>query len=464
MRATDPVNNGTATAALTLAPYAPPDGMSVNPAAGSAAAGLVTFTVTDPAGGNSVTDVQMLIHTTSADAANACYIRVRPGSAGSPPNAMQLGVNSGTGWYGPIAAGTAGGVLYNSQCQMDVAGALVTASGNALSVAMNLTFKPGFTGMKNIYMKATNSTGASTYWAQVGTRDLSTNPAALAPTISVASPATGATVAGTINISGWALDNATRSENDITSVAVYVDNVLNGYATLGQSSTACNTYPGRPGCPSVGFTYALNTGLLSNGAHALKVVAADFDVLPHTAEIVQPFTVNNVVPLAVVVTPANSYARMNYSGVPVDTKQFAAVVGGTPSTAVNWSLTPLPAIGGITTAGLYTPPNVFSASPGTTVTVSATRQANPSDVGSTTVTLMGLLSPPITNLTPNQSAWFSTSMGSVTFGLSPNVGIISSTGIYTAPASFTPGTVVTITATAANPTQRQQALVTLVAP
>lgn len=466
--ATDPVNSGSASAALTLAPYAPPGALSVSPSSGTAVSTTLTFAVTDAGGAASVTDVQMLIHTTNGDAVNACYVRVRPGNVEMPENAMYLGVNSGTGWYGPTGAGTAGAVLSNSQCSLNVASSTVAMAGNTVSIAIPVTFKPGFTGVKNIYMKATNSSGASTYWTQVGTRDLTGNAPAMAPWLSVATPTAGATVSGTVNVTGAALDNATQVENDITSVEIYIDNVFKGYATLGQSSTACTMYPGRPGCPNVGFTYALNTGLLTNGTHTLKVVAWDFDTVPKPAETSYAITVNNVVPLAVVVSPGNTYVRMLYNDglTPVDTRQFSATVGGAPSTAVDWSVWVAPPnnSGSITTAGLYMPPNVSNTSLGTNVTVTAVRQANPSDTGTATATMMGLMSPTIVALTAGQSTLFSTTLGSVTFSVSPSLGTVGGTGYYTAPGAgtFTSGTYVTVTATStANPTMRQQSVVKL---
>lgn len=466
--ATDPVNSGSASAALTLAPYAPPGALSVSPSSGTAVSTTLTFAVQDAGGAASVTDVQMLIHTTNGDAVNACYIRVQPGTLAGMANGVSLGVNSGTGWYGPTSAGTVGATLANSQCSLNVASSTVSMAGNTVSIAIPFTFKPGFTGMKNIYMKATNSSGASTYWTQVGTRDLTANAAALAPMLTVSTPTAGATVSGTVNVTGWALDNATQVENAITSVAVYIDNAFKGYATLGQSSTACTTYPGRPGCPNVGFTYALNTGLLTNGTHTLKVVATDFDTVAKTAETSRTITVNNVVPLAVAVSPGSTYVRMLYNDglTPVDTRQFSATVGGTASTAVNWSVWVAPPSnsGSITTAGLYTPPNVSSTSIGTNVTVTAVRQANPSDTGTATATMMGLMSPTIVALTAGQSTFFNTTLGSVTFSVSPSLGTVSGTGVYTAPGAgtFTSGTYVTVTATSTgNPTMRQQSVVKL---
>jgi hypothetical protein len=42
----------------------------------------------------------------------------------------------------------------------------------------------------------------------------------------------------------------------------------------------CSVFPGRPGCPSVGFSYLLNTTSLTAGMHTLTVIATDSDSIP----------------------------------------------------------------------------------------------------------------------------------------------------------------------------------------
>jgi len=75
---------------------------------------------------------------------------------------------------------------------------------------------------------------------------------------------------------------------------------------------------------------------------------------------------------------------------------------------------------------------------------------------------MGWLNPYALTLSGGQTARFVSSLGDVQYTLAPGVGSIDTYGNYTAPASYTPGTLVIITGThVANPIQKQQALVTL---
>jgi hypothetical protein len=94
-----------------------------------------------------------------------------------------------------------------------------------------------------------------------------------------ATPASGATVSGTIPIEGWAFDSASS-----TQVALYVDSVLtaSGAANINRPDIAM-AYPGAPINPA--FHFDLDTTKLANGVHTIEVRATDtagnVGVLPH---------------------------------------------------------------------------------------------------------------------------------------------------------------------------------------
>ena len=95
-------------------------------------------------------------------------------------------------------------------------------------------------------------------------------------------------VSGTARAMGWAIsDNAA-----ISSVQISVDGVPFGSATYGASRPdVCQAYPGRAGCPNVGWSYAFDTTTLTNGQHTLQATATS--VSGSKGTVGAPFTVLN---------------------------------------------------------------------------------------------------------------------------------------------------------------------------
>jgi hypothetical protein len=69
--------------------------------------------------------------------------------------------------HAPLTLGSAG-TAQNSQCSIDAGASSISLSGNTLSLTLALSFLPGYTGAKNVYMYAQNASGNSG-WAQRGT-------------------------------------------------------------------------------------------------------------------------------------------------------------------------------------------------------------------------------------------------------------------------------------------------------
>ena len=140
------------------------------------------------------------------------------------------------------------------------------------------------------------------------------------------------------------------------------------------------------------------------------------------------------------------------------TQEFSATVTNTLDQMVNWSVTPS---GSLTLAAwdgynpIYTAPATITSPQ--TVTITATRQADPSNSASVPITLVPSValsvSPATTTLYANQSQQFSatinyTSGASVTWSLSPMVGTVNASGLYTAPSTIPYQQTITVVATA----------------
>jgi hypothetical protein len=123
------------------------------------------------------------------------------------------------------------------------------------------------------------------------------------PMMYVDGPSAGASISGNVTVSGWALDNSTA----IASVQIAVDGSVVGTATYGsQRADVCAAFPGRPGCPNVGFVYSLNTSSLSGGSHTITVTAKNSNS--------PPGSVSTQIPVTVLALPLLIYADAPASG------------------------------------------------------------------------------------------------------------------------------------------------------
>ena len=124
-------------------------------------------------------------------------------------------------------------------------------------------------GSHNLTVVATDSAGI--------TGSSQSTFTANAPFVAIDAPSAGASLSGIATIGGWAIENLSDvGPNAVISVAVLVDGAQVGIATYGGSRPdVCAVYPGRRGCPNVGWTYNLNTTSLTAGSHTLTIVATD---------------------------------------------------------------------------------------------------------------------------------------------------------------------------------------------
>jgi hypothetical protein len=174
------VASGTWTATV---PAPMPSAGSVSPNGSMGSSQTFTFVFSDTQNALNITGMAMLFNT-SQKFTNACYIIVDV-NAGTIALAWDsaLGVNSRS-----FATSTP---LSNSQCTVGAGSSTVSGLSAILSVAV--TFQGSFSGLKNIYMFASENGMYETGWVQMGTYDVAAGGVPVANSVS---PSSGTGPAG----------------------------------------------------------------------------------------------------------------------------------------------------------------------------------------------------------------------------------------------------------------------------
>ncbi len=325
---------GSASATVTLVPWSSTTSYYLSPTAATPSPGAYQWFTFEMDGSTYYAGYPAeFLFSTGPDAyANSCGVRWYV-----TYSMIGLLNNDGSTLSALRQAGMAGsGTLSNTQCTVDVAASYQTVSGDQQQIVLHLgvRFNPSFAGTKNVYMSVQT---------QMGEVRLDSNlmgtvvvPGYQPPSVAIDQPSAGATVAGAVTINGWALDNTAQVENSITAVEVYLDGVQPanklGNATYGSSrSDICTSYPGRPGCPNVGFSYVWDSSGVSPGLHTIRVIATDNDAGggKHT-EASASVTVGRAVTIAT--SPAG--LPVTVDGTPYTAPQtFAWAVGSTHAIA-----------------------------------------------------------------------------------------------------------------------------------
>jgi hypothetical protein len=208
---------------------------SVSPSSGSTTNATLTAVYSDTAGYTSLGYVHLLINS-GVVASNACYVAYQRSG-----NTLILLNDAGSGWLGPITAGSAG-TLQNSQCVLNGIGSSATGSGDSLNFTASLSFKSSFAGSKTVFLYADGAGGIISGWQSRGTW---TVPGSEVLTADSVAPSSGTTV------------NATLT-------AVYSD--TGGYANLGYAHLLINAGLSASNACYVAYQRSSNSLILLNDA------------------------------------------------------------------------------------------------------------------------------------------------------------------------------------------------------
>jgi YVTN family beta-propeller protein len=150
------VNKGTWTPSANQAPAM----ISVTPNPASGLSNTFALTYSDPNGAADLSIVEVIFNST-VSAANSCEVLYFPGI-----NLLYQLNDAGTE-FSSITPGS--GMLSNSQCSIDGSGTSVVKSGDNLTLNLDVTASPTFTGTKNIFMFAEDGSSAHTGAVNAGT-------------------------------------------------------------------------------------------------------------------------------------------------------------------------------------------------------------------------------------------------------------------------------------------------------
>src|SRR5712672_889958 len=213
--------------------------------------------------------------TTSADSGEQFSVKVSNSVGSATSSAASLTVNLVTTTLQVSTAQLPGGFVTGSyKSTLAASGGSTPYSWNVLSGTLpnGLTLTSG-----GVIAGTPSLAGSFTFTAQVkdasaltASRSFSINVASPTPTVAITSPASGATVSGTVSVSGTASDSVA-----ISSVQVSVDG--------GSYSNASGTNS---------WTFSLNSAFLSNGAHSVSAKTTDAAGISATSSTVG-LTVNN---------------------------------------------------------------------------------------------------------------------------------------------------------------------------
>src|SRR6266850_4204266 len=289
---------------------------------GGAISGATSSSYTSPATASSDNGAQFSVvvsNSAGSVTSGAAALTVNAASTGLQVSTAQLPDGFVAGGYNSTLAATGGSTPYSwSVLSGSLPYGLTLSSGGIISGTPSLA-------------------GSFTFSAQVkdasaltASKSLSINVASPTPAVAITSPASGATVSGTVSVSGTASDSVS-----ISSVQLSIDG--GAFATVSGTSN---------------WSYSLNSNSLSNGSHSLSAKVNDSAGQSATSSLVD-FTVNNAstsTDCTLYASPSGSSGNSGTS--PSAPKSFSAAASATQPGSV------LCLLGGTyNLSSSFTPPN-----------------------------------------------------------------------------------------------------------
>jgi hypothetical protein len=222
-----------------------PATVSVTPSSGSGASQTFALQYSDTAGAASLQQVWAYFNSTLANpASNACLLYYSAAA-----NQISLLGDNGTAWQ--MATLGAATTLQNSQCSINVAATAVVLSGNTLTLNLAMTFKPAYTGAKNVYSRAIDISGAASGWQPIGAWTVGSTTGAPATVSVTPSSGSGASQSFALQYSDtagaaslqqvWVYFNSTLANPASNACLLYYSAATNQISLLGDNGTVWQT-------------------------------------------------------------------------------------------------------------------------------------------------------------------------------------------------------------------------------
>ena len=138
---------------------------AVSPASGTGTQQTFRFTFSDPNGYADLADGFIMINSSYSNGTNSCWLHYN-----RPNNVIQLSYDNTPAilsWQPYMTAGTSA-TEQNSQCSIASAGMNIAASGNGLTVTVPITFKTTWSGIKQVYLYASDKAGLTAGYTSEG--------------------------------------------------------------------------------------------------------------------------------------------------------------------------------------------------------------------------------------------------------------------------------------------------------
>lgn len=159
------ISSGWQTMGAALVPEAAlsyPRANALTPATATAATQTLTATFQDATNANNLQTAWLLMNS-AVDAGQACYIAYFV-----PGNLLFLYPDNGDGSQATAIALSGTNTIENSYCRINAQGSSAVKSGNQLTLTLNYTVKPAFTGPRGIWGAVQNTSVQTSPWTILG--------------------------------------------------------------------------------------------------------------------------------------------------------------------------------------------------------------------------------------------------------------------------------------------------------